>query len=270
MKRILLPFAVIGITAASLVSCKKDAKAPATQDQVSQETLTQIQNMGFYAKGVQKVDEGYLVEGDIVLTPSDLASTPTVYGIRVGNTEQYRTNNLVSAGGGRTITVAVSKQLPASYAAPLQIMADRYNAQNLLLKFQVVSSGADITFVPGHGSYLASSGFPTSTGAPYSQVKVNAQYLGSGNGSTTFNNYLATIFAHEVGHCIGFRHTDYMDRSYSCGGSYSNEGASTVGAVWIANTPTKAEPNSWMLACISANQDRPFDAYDQTALGALY
>lgn len=270
MKSILLPFAVIAITGASLVSCKKDAKTKTSQDQVSQETLTKIQSMGFYAKGVQKVDEGYLVEGDIVLTPSDLASTPTVYGMRVGTTEQYRTNNLVNAGGGRTITVAVSRQLPSSYSAPLQIMVDRYNAQNLLLKFQVVSSGANITFVPGHGSYLASSGFPTSTGDPYNQVKVNAQYLGSGDGSTTFNNYLATIFAHEVGHCIGFRHTDYMDRSYSCGGSYSNEGASTVGAIWIANTPQTAEPNSWMLACISANQNRPFDSYDQTALNALY
>lgn len=269
MKRILLPFAVIGITAASLVSCKKDAKAP-TQDQVSQETLTQIKNLGFYNGGVQKVDEGYLVEGDIVLTPGDLVSSPTIYGIRVGNTEQYRTNNLVKAGGGRTITVALSNKLPSTYAPALQIMCDRYNAQNLLLKFQVVSSGANITFVAGHGSYLASSGFPTSTGDPYNQVKVNSQYLGSGNGSSTFNNYIATIFAHEVGHCIGFRHTDYMDRSYSCGGSYSNEGTSTVGANWIANTPKTAEPDSWMLACISANQNRPFDSYDQTALGALY
>lgn len=268
MKKMFLPLAVVGIATASLVSCKKDAKAP-VQDGISQETLTQIQNLGFYNKGVQKVDEGYLVEGDIVLTPADLASTPKVYGIRVGNTEQYRTNNLVSAGGGRTITVALSSKLPSSYGPALDEMVNRYNNQNLTLHFTRVSSNANITFVPAHGSYLASSGFPTSTGDPYNQVKVNAQAIGTGT-SSTFVNYLATILAHEVGHCIGFRHTDYMDRSYSCGGSYSNEGASTVGAVWIANTPTTAEPNSWMLACISSGQNRPFDNYDQTALSELY
>lgn len=268
MKKMLLPFAVIGITAVSLVSCKKDAVAPA-QDEISQETLSKIQSMGFYNKGVEKVDEGYLVEGDIILTPEDFTSTPTIYGMRVGTTEQYRTNNLVQAGGGRTITVALSSKLPASYGAALDEMVNRYNAEKLTITFQRISGNADITFVPGHGSYLASSGFPTSGGDPYSQVKVNSQYIGTGS-STTFVNYLATIFAHEVGHCIGFRHTDYMDRSYSCGGSYANEGTSTVGAQWITNTPKTAEPNSFMLACISSGQNRPFDNYDKTALAALY
>ncbi|WP_262510258.1 zinc-dependent metalloprotease [Sediminitomix flava] len=28
---------------------------------------------------------------------------------------------------------------------------------------------------------------------------------------------LTIIIAHEIGHCIGFCHTDYMDRSFSCG-----------------------------------------------------
>lgn len=83
-------------------------------------------------------------------------------------------------------------------------------------------------------------------------------------------NYLATILAHELGHCIGFRHTDYMNRAYSCGGSPTNEGASTVGAVHIPGTPTTADPNSWMLACIGSGQNRPFNANDKTALNYLY
>jgi hypothetical protein len=269
MRNILSPLAIAGLAVFSFSSCKKDVK-DVVQEEISQETLSKISSMGFYNKGVQKVDEGYLVEGDIVLTPNDLNSTPTIYGMRVGTTEQYRTNNLVSAGGGRTITVALSSKLPSSYGAALDEMISRYNAEKLTITFLRVSGSANITFVPGHGSYLASSGFPTSSGDPYGQVKVNAQFIGSGNGSTTFNNYLATIFAHEVGHCIGFRHTDYMDRSYSCGGSYANEGASTVGAVWISNTPKTAEPNSFMLACISSGQNRPFDNYDKIALAALY
>ncbi len=49
-------------------------------------------------------------------------------------------------------------------------------------------------------------------------------------------NGLATTIAHEMGHCIGMRHTDYMDRSYSCGGVPDNEGDGGVGANHIPGT----------------------------------
>jgi hypothetical protein len=49
-----------------------------------------------------------------------------------------------------------------------------------------------------------------------------------------------------------------------------NEGASTVGAILIPGTPSGPDPNSWMLACIGADQNRPFNANDKTALNYLY
>ena len=52
-------------------------------------------------------------------------------------------------------------------------------------------------------------------GNPYNQVLINSGAIGTANPTT----YIATILAHEVGHCIGFRHTDYMNRGYSCGGA---------------------------------------------------
>ena len=269
MRNIIRTFALTGIISLTILSCKKNDLQQQQQESISQEVLIKIHDMGFTNTNVQKIEEGYLVEGDIILTQSDFNSTIPVKALRIANTEQYRTTNLVKSLP-RNITVSLSSKLPSSYVAALNEMVTRYNALNLRITFTRVSSGGQITFVPAHGSYLASSGFPSSTGTPYPTVKVNAQYLGAGNGSTTFRNYIATIFAHEVGHCIGFRHTDYMDRSYSCGGGYSNEGASSIGAINIPGTPTTAEPNSFMLACISANQNRPFDSYDKTALNYLY
>jgi hypothetical protein len=266
MRKFIYTAGIIGLVSLTLLSCKKEAEVTAQQE-VSQDVLTQIKGLGFSSTNVQKVDEGYLVEGDIILTSDDLTSTFSSPALRVANTEQYRTTNLVS--GTRTIKIALSSKLPSSYAAAVDEVVRRYNAEGLRLTFSHVSGTGDITLVNANGSYLASAGFPTSAGNPYNEVKVNSRAIGSGT-TSTWINYAATIIAHEVGHCIGFRHTDFMDRSYSCGGAVSNEGASTVGAINIPGTPAAAEPNSWMLACVSANQSRPFDSYDKTALAYLY
>lgn len=248
-------------------SCEQKEETAVAKNEVSEMTLSKIAQLGFYNKNVQKVDGGYLVEGDIMLTDKDLNEHTMVQALRVGESEQYRTTNLVSVGSGRTIRVAITTSLPSSYVTALDEAIRRFNAENLLIKFQRVSSSYEILFskAPTGSTYLASAGFP-SGGNPYNSVKVNSDYLGSNPGT----NYLATILAHEAGHCIGFRHTDYMDRSYSCGGSYSNEGASTVGAIHIPGTPTGPDANSWMLACIGSGVNRPFNTNDKTALNYIY
>lgn len=253
-----------------LTSCKKDAgtTAGATTQEISQATLSSIADHGFGTSDVQKIEEGYLVEGDIILTEEFLNQQPAGNLMRIANNEQYRTTNLVSQN--RVITLALDSKLrrKPGYNEALAVVRDRYNALNLTLHFEIVSSGANITFVDSHGQFLASSGFP-SGGNPFGTVKVNSRSIGTGTNSTFFN-FLGTILAHETGHCIGFRHTDFMDRSFSCGGFPTNEGASTVGAIQIPGTPSGPDAGSWMLACIGQNQDRPFNANDKIALDFLY
>jgi len=249
-----------------LFSCKKEASPVSSE--VPQSVKDQITALGFTSANAQKIEEGYLVEGDIIITPELLNSTPESQFLRVGNEEQYRTTNLVKSLP-RTITVSLDRRMPSAYVAVLDEMVNRYNALNLQIHFQRVSSG-QIVFKVAHGSYLASSGFPSSTGSPYPTVNVNTTAITQYSNSNTFLGFAASIFAHEVGHCIGFRHTDYMNRAYSCGGSAVNEGASTVGAILIPGTPSGPDPNSWMLACVSAGQNRPFNANDKTALNYLY
>ena len=269
MRQMLKPLGFLLIAGFARTSCKKEVKDEAMQEEISQETLAKIYNHGFGTTNVQRIEEGYLVEGDIILTEEFLNSAPGGDFLRIANTEQYRTTNLVS--GSRTITVSLDSKLGAlsGYPEALTEMVRRYNAENLRLTFQVVNSNGDIRFVNANGPYLASAGFPNNSGDPYGQVKVYSRNIGTGT-SSTFINFLATIMAHEAGHCIGFRHTDYADRSYSCGGAYANEGASSVGAIHIPGTPTGPDPKSWMLACISRNENRPFNANDRTALGYLY
>ena len=257
------------VLAFSFSACQQDDSAVVDKT-IPKTVLDQIWNLGFSNENVQKIDEGYLVEGDIVLTQENLDDHADHVTLRIADTEQYRTTNLVT-GLPRTITVSVDTKLTeiTGYTQAVNEALNRFNSENLGLTFVWQgSSGGQIHLKKQNGNFLASAGFP-SGGNPYNLIKLNAQAIGSGS-SQTFIDFCATIIAHEMGHCIGFRHTDYFNRALSCGGPASNEGSAGVGAIHIPGTPTGNDATSWMLACISLNQNRPFNNNDKTALNYLY
>ena len=250
-------------------SCQEDNSASA-EKLVSKAVLDQIWTLGFSTENVQKIEEGYLVEGDIILTEEDLHGHGDYTILRIAETEQYRTTNLVT-GLPRTISVSIDTRLTSipGYSTAFSTAIARFNAENLLITLAPAgSSGGQIHLKKQGGNFLASAGFP-SGGNPYSTVKLNSNAIGQGT-SSTFTNYCATIMAHEIGHCIGFRHTDYMNRAFSCGGSPVNEGSAGVGAIHIPGTPTGPDAASWMLSCIGNGVNRPFNPNDKTALTFLY
>ncbi|MCC6723634.1 MAG: protease [Saprospiraceae bacterium] len=262
MKQLLSYMASTLLLAALFTSCAKDNQDSA-EKVVTQAVLSKIAALGFSTEDVQVIEEGYLVEGCIILHEHDLDDAKVANSLLIAETEQYNTNNLVT-GLPRTITVSSSGNVNANVSSAIDVAIARYNAENIQLTFQRVPSGGNINIkVVNGGNYIASAGFP-SGGNPYPEVKFNKQYQNWQNAS------LASVFAHEMGHCIGFRHTDYMNRAYSCGGAASNEGDGGVGANHIPGTPTGPDAASWMLACIGNGIDRPFNANDQTALNYLY
>ncbi|GAA4042820.1 hypothetical protein GCM10022409_30950 [Hymenobacter glaciei] len=229
--------------------------------------MAQIKALGFSTQDAKKVDGGYVVEGDMLLTDELLASAPGYATLRIGQDEQYRTTNLVGYLP-RTLTVSISSSFNSYYVSAIDEAIRRYNAEGLRLNFRRVSSGAQMPVKYssdlGPGVLGQSGGFP-SGGNPAPGFTLVPNVINSTN-----VNYIATIMAHEMGHCIGMRHTDYYNRAYSCGGSYSNEGASSVGAILIPGTPSSAEPSSWMLACVGNGVNRPFTTNDRTALNYIY
>ncbi len=255
------------------ISCKRENVA--ANNDVSPTVLKQIADQGFSTDNVRKVNNGYLVEGDIILTNENLTQTSTSPNLLIANDEQYRTTNLVTRLP-RTINVSVSGTLTglSVWTNAAKAAIARYNSlPNHRLTFQYVTSGGNIDIVGFNqgpsGGYitLGSSGFPTSAGDPYNQIQLNTNAQAYGTNPNL--DYVTSVIQHEMGHCIGFRHTDYFNRALSCGGHKSNERAGSIGAILIPGTPSGFDAESFMLAC-SNGGNRDFNPNDKIAMDFLY
>ncbi|MGB3464224.1 MAG: M57 family metalloprotease [Cyclobacteriaceae bacterium] len=270
----------LAVGALTLFSCATE-ETVYHEEAIPQDVLNQLSEAGYdVSNALISYDDndkklGYIVENDLLITEEALLDLQSFNGDP--ETEQYATDNLVT-GLPRVITVYMPtgrKGFSSGEQAGLDEALRRYNAENLQISFQrSSSSSADIVFQrlskrDERRGVLGSAGFPTSGGSPFGTIRMSG-ILESTYGLSV--NGIATIMAHEMGHCIGFRHTDFFDRSISCGGALSNEGNGGVGANHIPGTNTGADlqgNGSWMLAC-SDGSSRPFTNDDKTALSFLY
>ena len=275
---------LLGIAGAILMSmtytsCTTDSNEP-NQLAITETTLNQFKDLGFDVSDIQ-VDQSvnpltgikekmYVLEGDIAITEENLHQMVRSELAHEGACgEQYRTTNLVG-GLPRTIRVigytGGSQALDSKMRTALQWSVDNYNALNTGLTFTLTFgtnySSYDMVVYKVSGAGGGSAGFP-SGGNPYKFIQIQA---GTSNYDT---NVVEHVITHEMGHCLGLRHTDYFNRSLSCG-SGGNEGSSGVGAILIPGTPSGYDANSIMLACFGSSESGEFGSYDRTALEYLY
>lgn len=269
------------VVAISLLQCKVDPVQSIDYFLLTSDEKELIKKAGFNSEWAEKTKEGaFLIENDILLTRGQLESLqleiPANKNFIIAEEEHYRTTNIVStpATGQRTITVRLGSGFPSYYSTGLDNALARYNSYNLKIRFQRVTSGGDIII---SGSNLGTtstggcilgraSGFPSGSGNPSSGFTLSTSSCATSYLNTA--NKADEVIAHEIGHCIGFRHTDYMNRS-SCGQNV-NEGSAGVGAIHIPGTPTTVSGNykSWMMACTDGSPN--FSSSDGTALTTVY
>ena len=265
------------ISGLTITSCETSEEVQ--PDAVSQDVLSRIEAADFNTNGVVAKtfmgETGYLVEGDIFLT--DAAINELGRGEKIPTLEQYHTNNLVKVNGSsRTITISVDPALGNIGSNALDDAIQMYNVQNTELVFQRVpfggkgKNGADIKVTEFYemesGGYITlgrAAGFPTRKGDPAKGFGINSRWFELSIAPTTAE--LAGTMAHEIGHCIGFRHSDYKTRE-SCGQNI-NEGNAGVGANHVPGTPTGSDNNSIMQSCGPAIT---FNNHDKTAMDYMY
>ncbi len=230
----------------------------------SEEIIDNLLLAGFPEREIEVREDGAVYVGSDAAV--SLEASREMAGIATG-ARQYRTTNLMDTTGDTVVCVNPNAKFSnnAALSAALVDAVERYNAQGLSFTMQVGGGGCDfnITAKEVNGSGGA-AGFP-SGGQPYGTVNIGKSLANYGHDVTVH------VITHELGHCIGFRHSDYFDRSISCGGSAVNEGPSNVGAIHIPGTPTGATLNgSVMNSCYNLDSDGVFTAGDVKALDELY
>jgi Dual-action HEIGH metallo-peptidase len=228
----------------------------------NREIIENLKEAGFPANDIMISDNMVYVGRDGHVTLE--ASREMLDGI--GTQEQYRTTNLVASNitniciNGAAFTGTLSTGLNDAIA--------NYNALGLSFRMTRTSGStsgcsATITARVSGTSAGGSAGFP-SGGRPYNTINI-------GSGTASYGvNVAEHVITHELGHCVGFRHSDYYNRAISCG-SGGNEGTAGVGAILIPGTPSTATVGgSLMNSCFRSTENGEFTSSDRTALNALY
>jgi hypothetical protein len=232
----------------------------------TQEIIANLVKAGFPVDDIMVVDGVVYVGRDAAVS---LQSSREMLEVdSSAGEEQYRTSNLVSRS---LATICVNGAAFTSFSSKFSDAIDRainnYNAVGLTFHMQRTSgstSGCNAVITGKISTGVGgSSGFP-SGGVPYNTINI-----GSGLNSYDVNT-VEHVMTHELGHTVGFRHSDYFNRSISCG-TGGNEGAGTVGAILIPGTPSGATVGgSIMNSCFRSLETGEFTSTDLTALRALY
>lgn len=265
----------------SLFSCQKEEEVvsqPEAPD-LNPELVQMLAELRFNVYGIQKEwikhpvtgegQEYFIVENDLMFTEQQIREMIALE--RGASEEQYRTTNLVSKP--RNIKIhgysggSSSSSLTSTMIQGLQMAVANYNAKNLDITFTLTTgtayTGKDIVVYKETGAGGGRAGFPSS-GNPYHTIFVQS-------GTANYGlDVLEHVMTHEIGHCIGFRHTDWFNRSISCGSGGSE--STTYGAVHIPGTPSTSniDMSSVMLSCFNGSETGEFSYYDGVALNQLY
>ncbi|MFC3199813.1 M57 family metalloprotease [Parapedobacter deserti] len=205
---------------------------------------------GVKRENIKDTGTGYLVEGDILFVKfkTDIDEVERYFGIhedqlkdkleltKLGSiskdrevVSQWRTSNIVSYDNSKSIVISIQNDIKSTYWSSVYNAAANWTGiSNTTLSIygedfgyfnSITTNRITITSGSFGQGFYAVAEFPT-IGSPGFQIVVNRSMMDP----LSFEQKVF-IITHELGHCIGLRHTDYP-------------GTDGYGTILVSGTPT--------------------------------
>lgn len=287
----LLILAVLGTACVTFSSsCKKESVSNQTKTVQNDANIATLKKAGFKTDGI--IDKGsyYIIEGDIMLQKNAailntklplLALSPKESGQRPPEIDQARTDYTVTQS---TVTVKVDASIPSDlgtddWHAAISAALGYWNAiPNNRIVFSLITSGTADIVIQSDGGLLDANGlnnvvaisqFPSTTNKPGNMIMINLNFNSNYNVSAGQKAY---NMVHELGHTIGYRHTNWTalgESTYGTAtlGSYT---FNTYGANLINGTRNSSDGGSVMNGGTALNSWNGFSVFDILAQRTVY
>ena len=254
------------LLAFTLFSCepndetKTNAESGVVVTSQNKSVIDEIIKQGYRLEDIVETPEFYLVQGDIMFSKNI-----EDYSHSDPEERHAYTNNLLSSSF-TVVTVAIDPSINTAgvdnwTSALNAAMTEWSNVPGTSIRFVLYSGSNPDILVKSDNNVLgnnviASAGFPAN-GKAYNQILINLDFNSNMTVSESTKKY---NLVHELGHCIGFRHTNWELLGESAGG---------IGANYIPNTPTQ-DSNSVMNGGTALYSWNGFSSYDSYAVKYLY
>jgi hypothetical protein len=217
-----------------LFSCKKEdaATKPKAEDDITS-LVTYLTSKGFKTEDITFKGGKFTLEKDILITREEIeARIKSEAATDVPQTEHWRHNYIVSRTYHYNVKLYIDPVIPADWQTAIQGAVVNWNTISSGLRFSIVSTLAEshtrIFMGYANDTWVARAYLPTSNGKPGVSVEINSKYNSMDASQKLF------AITHELGHTVGFNHTDQNVGIFI-----------TSGTPWIPDPPA-VDPNSVM------------------------
>lgn len=265
MKKLLGLLLILVIVSA----CTEQFEAP--EDQLASSTtidqndpvVKDILSLGIAIEDIVEFDDYYIAENDILFLKEEPVFPDEDGENTNGRTGQAQSTFIVSSDH-RAINIFLDLQsftasIRPTVSSAFNTAITAYNNIGSDIVFTQVLNSATADIVVLEDStipfgYCGLAGFPFSNGRPFNTVRLSESTLFYY--SITNLNQLRELIAHELGHCIGLRHTNWQSLGESA-------------AIHIPGTPTSDNASVMNGASCGVGWDG-FSIFDVSAINKLY
>lgn len=230
-KKNIIKFSIFMATAIFSLSCQDVSDDLIARKDYDQDMVA-LTNMGFSKSKVKDIGDSYLIDGCLAVNKKELVGTRQAY-----------TGFIVKNSGN--IKVFVQSEVPDVWKkGTTQAIAEFNKLTGTSLRFSEVARESEANLVVRYGyssdipnSVIAWAESPSSTGLVGRYVNVNSKFVAF-KPSESIAKY---NMAHEIGHAVGFRHTNLVDMGEGGGIHVTGTAKTDNASVFNGNTAG----NSW-------------------------